>query len=178
MSDVAIYLTPYGDDCRHSRELLARAVSRHTGRSPGEIACTPSGKPYFPLLPDVHCSVSHSGDWWGCAVSDRSVGLDFQIHRSYLSPEKLSGRFFHPLEDRFLAGNGYTPFFDLWCAKESYVKFTGDGFFREPASFSVVSSGGLFPAVEGCELRILPFREEYSLCICAEALHEIRFLTL
>lgn len=178
MPDTAIYLAPYGDNCRHSRELLVRAVSRHTGRSPGEIACTRLGKPYFPALPDVHCSVSHSGDWWACAISDRSIGLDLQIHRSYLPPEKLSGRFFHPLEDQFLVRHGYQPFFDLWCAKESYVKFTGQGFSLEPDRFSVVSESGAFPEAEGCVFQFLPFREGYSLCLCSGDPDEIQFLTL
>ncbi len=178
MSNAAIYTAPYGDDCRHSRKLLALAASRHTGGDCGEIICTPLGKPFFPAAPEVHCSVSHSGEWWMCAVSDRPVGLDLQIHRSYLPPEKLSGRFFHPQEDQFLSRHEYRPFFDLWCAKESFVKFAGCGFSRDPSSFSVVSAEGLFPAAEGCVFRLLPFREGYSLCICAESLDEIRFITL
>ena len=178
MPSVTIYTAPYGDTCRHSRELLTRAVVRHTGRDCGEISCNPWGKPFFPALRDVHCSVSHSGDWWVCAVSERSVGLDLQIHRSHLPPEKLSRRFFHPLEDQYLARRGYAPFFDLWCAKESFVKFTGRGFSMEPDSFSVVSEDGVFPAAENCVFRLLPFQEGYSLCLCAEDPSEIRFFSL
>ena len=113
-----------------------------------------------------------------CAVSEQSVGLDLQIHRSYLPPEKLSPRFFHPLEDQYLARRGYAPFFDLWCAKESFVKFTGRGFSTEPDSFSVVSEDGAFPAAENCVFRLLPFQEGYSLCLCAEDPGEIQFLSL
>lgn len=178
MSSVTIYTAPYGDSCRHSRELLAKAVYRHTGRDCGEISCNPWGKPHFPALPDIHCSVSHSGDWWVCAVSDQPVGLDLQIHRSYLPPKKLSARFFHPAEDRYLVQLDYAPFFDIWCAKESLVKYTGRGFACEPASFSVVSEQGDFPAFEDCEFRFLPFEDGYSLCLCAKKADDVRFTPL
>ena len=55
----------------------------------------------------------------------------------------------------------------MWCAKESWVKYTGHGFFDDPATFSVVDEAGNFPALEGVRLLLLPFAPGYSLCLCA-----------
>ena len=175
---VTIYRSPAAEGDRLSRARLTRAVCLHTGLHPdrlGEPAVTPMGKPYFPALPKLHCSVTHSGAWWLCACSAQPVGLDLQIHRSHTDPATLSRRFFHPLEDNWLARDGYRSFFDLWCAKESWVKYTGRGLYDGTESFHVVSPAGGFPAMEGVELRLLPFATGYSLCLCAREIGQIRF---
>ena len=179
--DVTIYRSPAEEGDGLSRTRLVRAVCLHTGLRPdllGEPAVTPLGKPYFPALPELHCSVTHSGSWWLCACSARPVGLDLQIHRSHTDPATLSRRFFHPLEDSWLAREDYRAFFDLWCAKESWVKYTGRGLYDGTESFHVVSPDGTFPAMEGAELRLIPFAEGYSLCLCARQIGQIRFQDL
>ena len=166
----AIYCAPFQEGAAGSRALLLQAAQRCAGlsaRELGPVETGPWGKPRFSRLPRLHFSVSHSGHWWLCAFSGQPLGLDLQIHRSYTDPARLSRRFLHPKEDAYLAQNGYRDFFDLWAAKESWVKLTGRGFYDDPASFSVVSPQGHFPAVEGACLRLLPFRPGYSLCLCA-----------
>ena len=124
-------------------------------------------------MPRLHFSISHSGMFWMCAFSGRPVGIDLQRHGSYVPPETLSRRFFHPLEDAFLQREGYQRFYDLWTAKESFVKFIGTGFYTEPETFSVVSESGEFPTASGAQLRHIPFREGYSLCLCSEEIDGI-----
>ena len=53
----------------------------------------------------------------------------------------------------------------MWTAKESYVKFTGEGITDDFSSFSVVDGKGRF-GVGGTVLRHLPFLENYALCLC------------
>lgn len=172
---VVLYHAPFQEDARHSHALLYQAAARYSGRSPGELGpltAGPWGKPAFSLHPELHFSLTHSGVWWMCALSSRPVGLDLQLHRSHSPPEVLSRRFFHPREDAFLAARDYRDFFDLWSAKESYVKFTGRGFYLDPAQFSVVSPEGAFPRVEGAALRLIPLSPGYSLCLCTAAASE------
>ena len=166
---VALFRAPFREDARHSHDLLYQAAEHRSGLSRGELGpleIGPWGKPAFSQHPELHFSLTHSGAWWLCAFSSRPVGLDLQIHRSFSPPETLSRRFFHPREDAFLARSGYRDFFDLWSAKESYVKLTGRGFYLDPAAFSVVSPEGRFPSIPEGTLRLLPFQSGYSLCLC------------
>ena len=167
--DVTVFCHPYTENSRQSHTLLYRAAARYSGLSQpelGSVETTPQGKPFFPHHPRLHFSISHSGDWWVCGFSSCPLGLDLQLHRTHVSPDKLSRRFFHPLEHAFLEERDYVPFFDLWCAKESWVKYTGRGFYDPPESFSVVSPDGRFPGVDGAVLSLIPFQPDYSLCLC------------
>ncbi len=175
MSPITVFTAPYSDDSRHSRELLRRAARILLGHDPGPVAQGQWGKPSFVNESTLHFSISHSGEFWLCAFSDRPVGIDIQCCKSFVLPEKLSRRFFHPAEDSFLARDGYERFYDLWTAKESFVKFTGRGFFDDPGSFSVVGEGGAFPSAPDAQLRHIPFREGYSVCVCSDRLGEIVF---
>lgn len=94
MPSVTIFTAPYSEENRHSHQLLCRAAMLLTGRDPGSIARGPWGKPCFPNLPMLHFSISHSGEWWLCAFSDRPVGIDLQRCVSFVSPKTLSRRFF------------------------------------------------------------------------------------
>ena len=105
------------------------------------------GKPYIPNLPGVHCSITHSGDWWACALAAEEVGLDLQKigerdiqrNRKGINPTRIAKRFYHPLECAWLADKEEEEFYRVWAYKESYVKYTGDGLRNGLDFFSVVS---------------------------------------
>lgn len=180
-ADVTVFFSPFPEGSSHSHALLSQAAQCYSGLRPGqlgELEANPWGKPFFSLQPGLHFSITHSGDWWLCAFSGSPIGLDLQIHRSHAAPEALSRRFFHPREDAFLSQENHRRFFDLWCAKESWVKYTGRGFWDSPESFSVVSARGDFPAMDGAQMRLLPFTEGYSLCLCSQSIGEVRFASL
>ena len=167
--DVVLFHAPFSEGAHGSRDMLRKAACLYTGLGDSELGPIEEGtrgKPFFPNLPDLHFSLTHSGNWWICAFGVRPLGLDLQIHRSSVPPQRLSSRFFHPDEDAWLTQRAYQPFFDLWSAKESWVKYTGTGFFQDPASFSVVDQSGVFPCRPGVFLQIIPFRPDYSLCLC------------
>ena len=167
--DVSLFYAPFSEGARGSRDMLRQAAYLHTGLTNAELGPIEAGtwgKPYFPFLPHLHFSVTHSGDWWMCGFGAQPLGIDLQIHRSHTQPKQLSGRFFHPDEDSWLAQRDYQLFFDLWSAKESWVKYTGTGFFQDPESFSVVDQAGVFPSRPDAVLQIIPFQPNYSLCLC------------
>ena len=87
----------------------------------------PHGKPFLPDLPDVHFSLSHTGNAVLCALDDRPIGIDIEMLRtrgmdhllSILSPEEHEAVLQDPQpEYRFL---------EFWTRKESFLKFTGQG---------------------------------------------------
>jgi 4'-phosphopantetheinyl transferase len=158
-----------------SRALLLRCASVHTGTdcSGAAVAHTPAGKPYFPELPALHFSVSHSGDWWACAMGDAPVGLDLQIHGGRYDLAAISRRFFALEEDAWLRETAYQDFFTLWAAKESYAKFTGRGMDEALLAMSMVRGGRLAGTLPGAALHILPAPAGYTLCLCAEHVGDV-----
>ncbi len=137
---------------------------------------TEKGKPYFPVRSDIHFSISHSQDQWACVIADQPVGLDIQYHKKGRL-DHIPSRFFHPQEATWLENLTETPalwrraFFDIWAAKESYVKWTGQGIDREFSHFSVVDEKGILREIFGKEQKAFFYpvviAEDYSLFLCA-----------
>lgn len=126
----------------------------------------PGRKPYLRGEP-YGFSVSHSGEYWACAVGGGNVGLDLQL-RQPCNYREIARRFFTPEEQAYLRRRGAEAFFDLWAAKESYIKWLG-------ANLSALRS---FSAVRGDELRCPDERARlwlfrclpgYGVCLCAAA---------
>ena len=99
-----------------------------------DIQRTEKGKPFIvyadsgKAVSDVHVSVSHSGGYWACVVSDRACGLDLQEMRP-AAAERLADRFFTPQEGRYIKEAGLNGFYELWTRREALAKYTGLGFF-------------------------------------------------
>lgn len=170
--DVTIYIYPSSGQ-KETERLLPQAAMRYAGGEPDqwEIARQERGKPYFLHQPAIHFSISHSGDYWACAFGSQPLGLDLQKHQT-TDAAALSKRFFHPDEDAYLQRGKYRDFFAVWSAKESVVKYTGQGLIGGISSFSVISPAGELCG-ENAQLRIIPFQEGYSLCLCGAELGEV-----
>lgn len=112
-----------------------------------------------PSLKDgsFHFSLSHSGLWGVCALSDTPVGVDIEQPRCF---DKLAARYFSEArtEDDVLR---------LWTAKEAYLKLLGRGL-TVPLDSVTVQLG------EPLTLKDLPYLlheytlGEYRVCLCTE----------
>ena len=141
------------------------------------VARGEKGKPYFPDIWNVHFSLSHSGKYNACAFYEQPVGLDLQEHIS-CNREAIARRFFHPDEYSYLKRNGFAPFFQIWTAKESYVKQSGDGLSGMMKEFSVVDAGGLRQELNGVYFAYQSLPDAFSMCICACTIPDIRMKIL
>lgn len=87
------------------------------------------GKPEIEGFP-LHFSLSHSGAYVLCAVSERQIGADIQQFRK-TDLLRLTERFFTEQEYEMLRQCGTAErealFFELWSRKEAYGKLTGEG---------------------------------------------------
>ena len=150
------------------RARLLKEVLREAGVNayaalftPEMLGHTEDGKPFFPDLPQIHFSLSHSGEYIACAFSDEEVGLDLQeCSRPRTSIFRIAKRFFSQAEyEAILAlsadkaaescindsgsdspGNPDDPeclslFYRLWSIKEAYLKYIGCGLSGELNSF-------------------------------------------
>ena len=174
---VTIYSAAYDRTPGASHRLLRRAAQLYApGLAELTLASGEHGKPSFSDAPQLHFSISHSGAYGLCAFSAAPVGLDLQQHR-LCQRQALARRFFLPAEQDFLERTSYAPFFDLWCAKESYLKFTGEGLSGLAAVCTVSPEGG-FPSVPGVKLHLLPLFAGYSACLCTAAPAKVCVQTL
>ncbi len=127
-----------GEDSKAlSRLLLAQALY-HRGYAPDTpIAKHPGGKPYFPSLPDLYHSTSHSGNYALCALSTTPIGVDIEGIRPRNSA--LLRRALSPDEQAWLPSTSdpWPTFYTLWTLKESRIKQSGEGFSRHPSSIHV-----------------------------------------
>jgi phosphopantetheinyl transferase len=127
-----------------------------------------------------YISVSHSGKYTVCALSDNRLGIDLQLGQLLRNETvqeycarllRIAKRFFHPSDTRWIEQDLVNRFFTVWSAKESYVKYTQKGIDDTFASVRVIPDGGPFATAwecDGMHYSVLPFEEGYSLCVCSE----------
>ena len=92
-----------------------------------------NGKPYFDNYPDIYFSLSHSGDYVICAISEEEVGADIQEHREMKSG--IAARFFSEEDKKNMEQAGASRgekfsaelFYRMWAVKEAHMKLTGMG---------------------------------------------------
>lgn len=116
-------------------ELVRRAVLDYIG---GErelvFGLRPTGKPYIVGGPFYSFSDSHGYSL--CVVSDYEVGGDIELRRSAHPYMGVARRFFAPDEATVASEDN---FFEIYTAKEAYVKFTEMGIFSGMERFSTLS---------------------------------------
>lgn len=109
---------------------------------PPDIELSLHGKPSLKNS-ELHFSLSHSGRFSACAVSDCSLGLDIQLLRPY--NERLVRRFFTQGEGDWLSGSleQGRDFTMLWALKEAYLKALGTGLNTPLSSFEISLGSGI-----------------------------------
>ena len=120
------------------------AIMRLSTLAPVKIEKSPGGKPYFADRQGLFLSLSHSGEYAVCAVSDVPVGVDIQEYRKV--KRNMLKRLLCPGEqivlaeradtserakDGFLSAEETVDFFRFWTAKEACVKCTGAGLSKD-----------------------------------------------
>lgn len=111
-----------------------------------EIRKGAHGKPYTLNTP-AHFNISHSGNYTVLAVSDKPIGIDMEIIRDFSAI--LAKKLFNDDELRYIAGDNPSRkkstmqrcFYEIWTAKEAYLKYTGKGLSGGVNSFSFNFNG-------------------------------------
>ena len=137
------------------------------------------GKPFFKNRPDIKFSLSHSGGYAVCVVSERNVGVDVEQHRDTKASLKIAERYFTGREYEYVKNhrNTKTAFFRLWTKKESLLKAIGTGISGGLGAYEVlddeITVGDTkfhFSEIDGYE--------NMSVTICAEEIvTDIKFVT-
>lgn len=89
-----------------------------------ELLYTEYGKPLS--RSGIRFNLSHSSEYAVCAVSDYEIGVD--IEKISEPREKVAEKVFTEEEIQWYLQDTSKRFFQLWTAKESFIKCTGLGF--------------------------------------------------
>ncbi len=110
----------------YGRALLGYILKSSYGISRFSYHYSENGKPYLENS-DVFFSISHSGSYVLCCVSDNEIGCDIERIKDY-NP-KIAKRFFTEKEAELLerSENKEITFVSLWTLKESILKKEGTG---------------------------------------------------
>lgn len=172
MEETRIYL--YDADAGTSHALLlgcARDFAARIGLTAPHLFLDtlPQGKPYFPEAPQLCFSVSHSARYWMCAFSQTPVGADIQVRRA-AAVARVIRRWYSAREIDLVRRSGTEMFFDLWCAKEAYLKYRGCGLGWLRNNVDAADERGVRTVIDGvrcCRIQ-LPF-DGYAACVCGGA---------
>ena len=122
----------FDDDKKRSvfGEMLAKSMISESLSVPIEsivLKADKNGKPYAEGL-DIHFNISHSADLVICAVEFSPVGIDIEkiaeVKNNLISFVCTENEKNYVLENDAQKQNR---FFEIWTAKEAYVKFKGSG---------------------------------------------------
>ncbi|MCK6258777.1 4'-phosphopantetheinyl transferase superfamily protein [Fictibacillus sp. KIGAM418] len=170
------------EDCLRGllAELLIRKIASDTFAVPVKsilFELTDFGKPSLKTpLNKLHYNISHSGNWVVCITDECTVGID--IEKKNAIDLQIARQFFAQEEYDYIEGNWdeqqkQERFFEVWTAKESYIKAIGKGLSIPLNSFSTVRQGN----VEGLRvfehenwyLKTYLLDSEYALTACSQS---------
>ncbi len=116
--------------------LLLLHVFNRFGINNADITHNEYGKP---MCNGIFFNISHSENGVACSVGEHSVGCDIELIRP--APMATAERFFLPSELDYInsldKSRRDVAFFQLWTAKESYMKLRGSGMSLPPSSFEI-----------------------------------------
>ena len=137
-----------------------------------QICYEKNGKPYHMPIKDkrlIQFNVSHSGEFvfMGFAYEKR-IGVDIEKINLSFQYQCISDKFFSKKEiEDINKSKNIEKFYNLWTAKEAYVKAIGKGLFKEFKSFSVsediIKENNKIE--EGWFLKNIKLNEEYVACV-------------
>ena len=138
--------------CALYSELLLRYALNQTNKGTEDcsIAVMQQGKPYIPDHSEIHFNWSHSGRMICLAISSTEIGVDVEKIRD--ARLAVANRFFTAQECRLIQGAAPKAqgqiFTEIWTAKESFIKCTGEGLSRGLSTFGFVRQNGQYLLAE------------------------------
>lgn len=125
------------------------------------------GKPYYETC-EICFNISHAGNYVVMAIGTSEVGIDIEPN-TYIDFDKLL-ELFHPEEQKqVILGN--LSFHELWCAKEAYLKYIGQGFSNGLDSCFILNNDRMtVNDCKGkrisCNLQKIDIVDKYTIFIC------------
>lgn len=165
-------------EVRHSyivcRYVLRRLLAGYLNIAPEKI-CFAYGEKGKPRLANnnkaIEFNLSHSRDLLLVAIGGGTVGVDVEYMRDLKGYLHLAKRFFTQKECEFIevSYNSLQSFYDIWTAKEAYLKHLGLGIADGLSSFSVVNNDELVETLSGVRLSHLDVGDDYCAALASSS---------
>ena len=163
-------LKPDTAQCTIVAEALLRyCMKQQLALTEYQLEKNEQGKPRIKNCPDFHFNISHSGHWVVLACGETEVGIDVEAIRMDNQKDKIARRFFTEAEQSYLfqeAAGLHDRFYQIWTAKESYLKYLGTGLQKALNSFCVRSMeypNFFFRQLVGCAMTLCTEEDAYQL---------------
>lgn len=177
--DTKLYLIPLAPFRRRYPQLSKRESEREAGERAVQaviaslwhgrkIIISREGKPRIKDCP-YQFNLSHSGDYLALAVGETPLGID--IEKIAKIRPKVLEKCFSPAEQRRVQAEGAEAFYEIWCKKESYAKYLGQG-------IGSLLQSGEYP--DTVDFYVCCY-DGYQIAVCADPMHlpqEITMLSL
>lgn len=134
-------------ETKHLTSLYGKAIAKFIAAQKTKvdgrevvIKKTTEGKPYFVNIRNLHFNISHCENMVAVAFCDKEIGVDIEKIRS--ADLNIAKRFFTPQEYDYVLNHHYKnkAFFEVWTAKEAYLKRVGTGINSDFSKISVKSN--------------------------------------
>ncbi len=155
-------------------EILVRYLAcqkLHIKNEDIKIECNLYGKPFLKGYPVFSYNISHAGKWIVCIIANYAVGVDIELVK-FINLD-IAKRFFAKNEYEMLLleskDNQQELFYQIWTAKESYIKYIGKGLSIPLNSFNVYKEHLDILKVdmdENCVIRPIKLSKNYVVSIC------------
>ena len=167
-----------GKICVMAEALVRYAYLGAKGKdSMPEIVYRSGAKPYAENEEDFYFSISHAGSVIAVAYGDSETGVDIELTKRKLDRKAIADAVFTTEEKKYVFENAdgmEERFIRLWTVKESYMKYLGKGFGKNPLTFTVDCEKGEITEIrngrpEKLHLREFRLSDEYYMTVCGEA---------
>jgi len=167
------------------RSIIGRLIiyqyfeSKEISLEQNSIGITAKGKP-FVKGSNINFSISHSYNYVVVVFANNRVGVD--IEKMEEINRYIAKRFFSETENRYIdEDDEISRFYDIWCSKEAYLKFTGDGLYKPLNSVSLSNNAdGIKYMIDVNKensfqnvIYILDIIDKYKLAICSECIETV-----
>lgn len=135
------------------------------------------GKPFLKGYPVFSYNISHAGKWIICVIADYPVGVDIELVK-FINLD-IAKRFFTKAEYEMILmetiDSQQQLFYQIWTAKESYIKYIGRGLSIPLNSFTIYKECSDIYKVDldtSCIIKTINSFENYIVSICHTSLEE------
>jgi len=163
----------------YSETILRTIIAKKAEILPKNITITrPEGKkPFLPDNPDIHFSISHSGEWAVCAIGNTEIGIDIEKIGEKEVKSSLKNRVLTEKELEYLETlpdkQKTSIFYQYWTMKEAYSKCIGFGLGIDFRKIEIDITGQITKITDDGKtwdgmIKTLDFSDDYALALCTE----------